>query len=389
MDIWRSLSGLVQVQLISPEPQALVNDILQSNVEVMDLHDENDLTVTAKVRRKDVKKIREIAGQHGADIKVVGRSGVFWTIRRTVLRPAVVLCVALLFITVFYFPGRIFFVQVEGNERVATNLILDCAEKCGIGFGSIRGDVRSERVKNMLLSEIPQLQWIGINTQGCTAIITVRERSADDLAADDHRVCNIVALCDGVVDQCTVYKGNPLCKPGSAVKAGQVLVSGFTDCGITIQATHADAEIYGTTKRELNVITPTQMNVCTPTGKVNRKYTLIIGKKQIKFYKGSGISGAGCVKMKKIKYLTLPGGYRLPVALVTELVQTYKQTEVTTPDADWVEAYAENYLRSKMISGRILNSSVFGSCSSEVYLFSGTYDCYEIIGIPKYEETIE
>ena len=38
--------------------------------------------------------------------------------------------------------------------------------------------IRSEKVKNSLLQRIPQLQWAGINTDGCVAVISVREKTA-------------------------------------------------------------------------------------------------------------------------------------------------------------------------------------------------------------------
>lgn len=389
MDIWRSMSGMLQIQITSPDPHRLIRELIGSDVEVFDLHESNDLTVSIKVRRKDVRKLRKMANNCNAEVKITGRFGAFWMVRRVVFRPVIMLCIVLLFVTLFYFPSRIFFVQVEGNDSLPDNLILSCAEECGIGFGADRSEVRSEKVKNMLLSKIPQLQWIGVNTQGCTAVISVREKSQEEDTAQDKRVCSIVAVCDGVVDHCTVYKGNALCRPGMAVKKDQVLVSGFTDCGIMIQATQAEAEIFGTTKRQLQLLTPAQMHKRNSEGNKISKLSLIIGKKQIKFYKDSGISDVECVKMKKVKYLTLPGGYRLPIAFVREWVEDCGNVEMVPLNADWLDAYAENYLRSVMTAGRILNSSVDSSCSTEVYHFSGTYNCYELIGIPEYEETIE
>lgn len=389
MDIWKSLSGMVRIRLTSADAYAFVAELLSENIEIMDLHDGNDLTLYTRIYRRDLHKVSRLAENKNIEIEIVGRAGVFWVLRRTVFRPVVVMCLFLVLVTVFYFPGRVFFVYVEGNDSVPTNLILSCAEECGIGFGADRGDVRSERVKNMLLSKVPQLQWVGINTQGCTAVISVREKSEKDMKNEESRVGSIVAVCDGVVEQCTVYKGNPLCKPGTAVKKGQVLVSGFTDCGIMIQATRAEAEVFGTTKRQLQVIASTQIKKRTEYESKTVRYGLIIGKKQINFYKDSGISGAECVKMKEIKYLTLPGGFKLPIALVTESVETYELAASESKDTAWVAAFAETYLRSRMVAGRIIDCSVYETCFQGVFHFTGTYDCYEMIGVPKYEETIE
>ena len=388
MDIWKSLSGLLRVRIVTPDPQRLLSQLTQSGVELFDLYDGNDLTISVNIKRKDLKTLRLVAKKIGASVRVVGRSGVFWVLRRVVFRPLVLTSLLLLLITAFYLPSRVCFVEIQGNDKVPANLILDCAEECGVVFGADRAEVRSERVKNMLLAKIPQIQWVGINTRGCTAVISVREKSVEEHAKKDDRICSIVAVCDGVVDQCTVTKGNALCSPGVAVTEGQVLVSAYTDCGITIQATHAEAEIFGTTKRHLEVVAPLQTNKRVTLGEKTRKFSLIIGKKQIKFYKGSGISDAECVKMKSVKYLTLPGGYRLPIAFVTEWTQVCDDWESVVTDTSWLESYSEAYLRSVMISGRILNSAVTLDSSGGVHRLVSVCDCYELIGIPKYEEIL-
>jgi hypothetical protein len=171
-----------------------------------------------------------------------------------------------------------------------------------------------------------------------------------------------------------------------AVKSGQVLVSAYTDCGIIITAQKAEAEIFGRTKREIDLYAPSQMTQRSREKSTKKRYSLLVGKKQINFYKGSGISGVECVKMKEIKYLMLPGGFQLPVALICEHEITYKTETDVLVDTSWLDAYAQTYIRSVMVSGRILNCSVTQSCATDVVNYKGSYECYEMIGIPRYEE---
>jgi hypothetical protein len=80
--------------------------------------------------------------------------------------------------------------------------------------------------------------------------------------------------------------------------------------------TGAQAKIYGETERKISAITPA--SVVTRTKEVRRecKYGLIFGKKQINFFKDSGIPDTSCVKMYEKRYLSFPGGFVLPVAWV-------------------------------------------------------------------------
>ena len=64
-------------------------------------------------------------------------------------------------------------------------------------------------------------------------------------------VGSIVASRDGVITSITTTKGTPLCKAGQAVKAGQILISGYTDCGISIRADPAEGEVFAETYREM------------------------------------------------------------------------------------------------------------------------------------------
>ena len=78
--------------------------------------------------------------------------------------------------------------KTRTKERVdvaAARKILERAEYCGVHFGAKAGSVRSEQVKNRLLFEIPELRWAGVNTTGCTAVITVAERQSGEVPAED------------------------------------------------------------------------------------------------------------------------------------------------------------------------------------------------------------
>ena len=205
-----------------------------------------------------------------------------------------------------WLPSRVLFVQIEGNTHVESRRILESAARCGIAFGASRREIRSEKIKNALIECIPELSWVGVNTYGCTAVISVRERVKESDTENIHGVSSIVASCDGVIRQITVLQGNRVCSVGQAVTKGQVLISGYTDCGISIQATAAKGEVFAETSRSVTAIFP---RVCMQRGEkqcIEQKYAVIIGKKRINFSNSSGILGTSCVKMYTEKYLTLP-----------------------------------------------------------------------------------
>jgi hypothetical protein len=246
-------------------------------------------------------------------------------------------------------------------------------------------------VKNQLLSAIPELEWVGINTAGCVATISVRERQSGEDTIQRHGVSSIVATRDGVIRELTVTGGSAACKTGQAVKAGQVLISGYTDCGISIRAERAQGEVYAQARHEISCIMALNFSQRGEQVAAIRKTGIIIGKNRINFSQDSGILDTGCVKMYEENYVTLPGGFILPIAIVTETYIYYDDREsVAVGDLEDTELpqLVRSYLSSQMIAGRIVNADVNISRQEDSILLSGKYECLEMIGQERLEEII-
>ncbi len=389
MDLWRSLNGMVQLELTSADPAAAISQINSAGIVIHNANREDDDIVTRfAVRRQDYKRLRALARKRGYDLRLSRRSGIYWLGRKFLHRPVLIAGIFLFLLLAMYLPTRVFFIEIEGNITIPTRLILEKCQQCGISFGVSRREVRSEKMKNALLEAIPELQWAGINTSGCTATITVRERTQTEQPQTDTGVSSIVAIRDGVITECTATRGNQICKVGQAVTAGEVLISGYTDCGICIQATNAQGEVYAATNRTLSAVTPLNWQSKAQKTVTQKKYSVIIGKKRINFYKGSGISGATCDKMYEESYVTLPGGFRLPIIVLTEIWTYYEESAVTSSQPE-LPKFADRYLLEQMIAGKIVSRIETGTVEDSVYRFQGNYACTEMIGQVRSEETVK
>lgn len=390
MNLWRSMGGMVRATLTSADPGNALAEINSRGITVFDAAGKDDGIVSEfSVRRQDVPSLRRLAKKKGYGLTVTRSAGIYWTVKNLLHRPVLVLSLILFCVLGMYLPSRVLFIRIEGNSTVPTRLILEKCAECGISFGASRSGVRSETVKNALLEAIPQLQWAGVNTSGCVATVTVRERTDAEKEESSGGVCSIVAACDGVITECTVIRGNRLCRVGQAVRAGDVLVSGYTDCGLCIQATRAEAEIYARTQRELTAITPTIWTRESENRVTEKKYALIIGKKRINFYKGSGISGTSCDKIYSEYYITLPGGFTLPVAVVTEAWTYADETRTVQTDESVLTEFAQRYLTQQMTAGSILSGDAAITEADGVLLLQGNYACTEMIARVRNEEIIK
>lgn len=392
MEFWRSLNGMVRVQITSADITGALTALNDHGIELFQTRCRNDLTIDVLIRRQNYKEFKEILERRGDSMESIKLRGFYWRGKGMLKRPVLLSGILALLVLSCVIPSRIWFIEVEGNQTVPNKMILEYASNCGIAFGVSRREVRSEKMKNALLEALPQLQWAGINTRGCVATICVRERKISERPQQLHGVSSIVAVCDGLIESCTVIKGNAVCAAGQAVKAGQTLISGYTDCGLSILACRAEGEVFARTERALSVVAPTEYALKTPQKKEIRKYSLLIGKKRINLYKDSGILESTCDKMVSETCLTLPGGYSLPVTLVTEVWNYCDQTvSAVEPDqlAQHLQEFASGYLKGQMIAGRILQSEEAVVAENGLVVMEGKYACHEMIGRIQKEEILK
>lgn len=385
------IKNVVLVQVVSADIPGLFQEMLLKEITASQITECGDLTVRFFIKTNEYPILEAIVQKRGDHIKSLRRSGLGAVCGQIIRRPVFVFGIFILLVLTLFLPTRVLFVQVEGNNLISQHLILRTAEECGIKFGASREHVRSEHVKNNLLNALPQLQWAGINTYGCVAVVSVKEKSEVTDMAIQRKVSSIISAADGVITECTVRKGTAHCTVGDAVRTGQLLVSGYTDCDIKVQAGTADAEIFAQTIRYVETILPDYILDRAQILNRDKKISLLIGKKQINLYNDSGISDSTCVKMYSRKYMTLPGGLRLPIAMITVEYYYFSTCETTmTHDqgSKLLEESAHDYLLTQMSAGQIMQTDTVILHEEDRYRLTGAYFCTEMIGRSIFEESL-
>lgn len=382
MNLWHSLGGMAEAKLVSADPGRAMEQIALQGIILRQVRQEKDLTLIFQLDRKDWKKLSRLCHHNGYDLTLVRRAGLYWLGKRLIRRPVLVSGLGVLLALSLWLPTRVFLVEVEGNRTVPTQRILEAAESTGIRFGASRRAVRSEKMKNNLLSQVEELKWAGVNTTGCRAVISVREKEPEQEKILDG-IKGIVAHRDGFITQCTVTAGSGQCQPGETVKAGQLLISPYTDCGICIRAETAEGEVMAQTQRHLRAVTPSEAEFRQEAGETVFRIGLILGKKRINFRKCSGIWDATCDRIYKEYYITLPGGFRLPFGVAVETVTqwdtAYRHTEREEAEAALL-AFSRRYTCQEMIAGSILRTDYGMSQSAGLYTLTAQFRCSEMIG---------
>ena len=388
--IWvkkRNQLDKVRVKLISPEREYTINSVISAGINMTNIDYLDSISVSCCVDALRLKELETIAARYGGEVVVMQPDRLHAAINSAQRRCVLIVAVCIMIALTAWLPTRVLFILIDGNREISDKLILEKAEICGIQFGVPRHLVRSEGVKNRLLSELPQLRWVGVNTKGCVAVISVVEKEKLSTEQDPVNISSIIASCDGVIQELTVYSGTPLCQPGQAVRKGQMLVSGYTDCGLTIRAEGAHAEIVAQTKRSLTTVTPANCFTRGETERTTYRYCLQVGKKSIKLFKDSGISEPLCVRMYYEKPWRLPGGFILPISLQVEELRYADVTYISrNQSAEWLRNASNKYINTQMLSGRILESAYVQGIQNGLCFQDAVYDCVEYIGKVKIEE---
>ncbi len=156
-----------------------------------------------------------------------------------------------------------------------------------------------------------------------------------------------------------------------------------------IRTVRAEGEVYADTVRSAAAIVPAACGRRTGEARTKRYYSLLIGKKRINFVNYSGIQEGTCGRIYEENYVTLPGGFQLPIALVKETVTVYPLQEAELEQAAAAEMprqCAENGLRRQMIAGSILEKQESITLEDGFYLLTAQYYCREMIGRAHPEE---
>ena len=152
MSFKRLLRDRIRLRVVSADIWGSIGQLNSSSIPVFSVQQEDDLTYSFQINRKHFRALQGILKKRGDSISLVQNS-LFHFFRQSFLkRPLFSLGVLLFFAASLLLPTRILRVEVQGNHLIPTRIILEEADKAGISLFSSCAEVRSEKMKNVLLS---------------------------------------------------------------------------------------------------------------------------------------------------------------------------------------------------------------------------------------------
>ncbi len=220
------LGGYVDLEIRTAQPEVMLNALLEQGVSFAS-HQGEDGTVRLRVAVAQVRRLRPAARAAGARVRIVRRAGAPFALARVRRRPwlwgSAVVAVAI----GQFLSGYVWFVQVQGTDRLAPAEIAAAAAGMGLRPGVRRSSVDASALGRRLTAALPELAWAGVTLHGTLAEISVAERPRPAPGYEQAaQAGDIVAAHAGRIWSLRVLSGVPMVQPGQEVTAGQVLIRG-------------------------------------------------------------------------------------------------------------------------------------------------------------------
>ena len=340
------LRGQVLVRVESAFPERVLNLCAARDLGFWDLQWESETAFTCRLSRADFRELRRAAGKLECSVTPLRRSGAPYTLHRLLSRPA--LAAGAVAVGLWLVLGSFFIWEftIEGNETLPDEVILRALEEQGVGIGSFGLSLDGEDLRNRILLELPELVWLTVNVSGCRASVQVRERVPVPETVDRKALSNLVARRAGLVLEVHAFSGVKCVVEGMSVEEGQILISGVEDTeNFGARTTAGLGEVKGRTWHTLTAKLPLTVQKKVYAGE-KTGYSLIFGKKRVKFYGNSSIEGRNydkITKRMKLSFLGVP----LPVTVEQEKWQFF-ETQPAAADPAALEELGRAVLEDRL-----------------------------------------
>ncbi|MGE5380179.1 MAG: sporulation protein YqfD [Methylocystaceae bacterium] len=216
------LGGFVTVKINGDAPERIINQATSRGIFLWDLR-RQEQGMEVKVRLSGYKSLTHLIDPEFG-LEVVDKKGLpFW--RRRLANRLMLVAGALIFIFMLYFLSSLVWrVEISGNRTVNASQIKSCAARAGLYPGAFKWNFSKDKVAGELLKKFSALSFVEVKVRGVTTTITVVEKILPPVEVNGP--CHIVAAKAGVISEILPLEGQAAVKPGDAVVAGDILISG-------------------------------------------------------------------------------------------------------------------------------------------------------------------
>lgn len=183
--------------------------------------------VRAEIGISEYMKLKKAAEKSSCRLHIIGYRG-YPVLAAFALKNAGIIIGAFIALALLiYLNGCIWRIEVRGNETLYRDEILQYLAECGVKQGKAKKHIdANEAEKKLSVMLEGRVHWIAVNIEGGTVLVEMLENPPAKEYVPFGKPCNFVADFDGVMESISVKSGEARIKAGSAVKKGDLIISG-------------------------------------------------------------------------------------------------------------------------------------------------------------------
>lgn len=221
----RYLRGTVTFEINEGKSEEFLNECIKNKLDLFCIR-RQDKKLRIGCLVPTYKKIQKLKIA-GARRKIIEKHGIRFIIHKYRYRSGLLVGAVLMIALLIFLSGFVWSIDVVGNDRLSTSVILDTLKECGFYEGERKNKFNIAEIENQMMIRLPDLSRISINLDGSSAHIEVKERLMPPVSEDVSKPSNLVASMDGRILKMEIVKGKPIAMVGSGVVKGELLVAGF------------------------------------------------------------------------------------------------------------------------------------------------------------------
>ncbi len=271
--------------------------------------------------------------------------------------------VAMLLITLLslFLSDLVWDVRVVGVDSETAEVISGELSEVGFSVGKRWSKTDKSDIEVKLLDRSGCVSWININRRGAVAYVEVIKKNTppqENKENDAERgYANVVAKCDGVIEEITVLSGIAKVRVGDVVKKGDLLISGVLPEEVGGGFCYAKGNINARVFDTVSVSIGQKSEEKIPREEKTRKITLKIFDFSLNIFKSYRNFDNGCAIIEKRESKTALFSRKLPLTLVKE-VAIITDTVTHTLSEDEMTKLAGEKMRVALAS-RLVNSTLY------------------------------
>jgi similar to stage IV sporulation protein len=241
-------------------------------------------------------------------------------------------------------------VRIDGNLTLPEQAVAEVLSDHGVRVGIPWRKIDKNYVEATILSEHPEIAWVSVNRRGTVAYVEVIE--SENVGKDEKvsPICsNIVAACDGVIEEITVKSGEAMVKVGDVVRKGDILISGVLENETGVRFCRAVGTVIAHSSTDIDAEIPRQVTQKTEVSHRIAEVRILLFNFSINIFKNYGNCENTCDIIEENRDFALFDKYKLPFSLKKTYIIEYSELDKVLTDEEMIAA-AKRMLDAKIYS---------------------------------------